>query len=221
VPLLERKTLLAILTGVFVLVLAPAALAALAKGDHSKQPGLLEAPVFNGLDSNPVLARTFRAHIGDPRVANDYCGVLEHRALREFTFDPFGLRDGSPNPLFLLENRRPKISIQRWGSNPNLSPGLKPETLRVEKLRATRGAKGNPMYWSAEVALPPGVPSYLVVRASWRDPDDCAAGPDWIASGIAFTAHGSQKHLGSGTRAFSPLPHGLGLWPRGLQKLDP
>jgi hypothetical protein len=162
------------------LVAASAALAALPAGPSPTGPPRI---VFNGLDVNPVTGKIFRAVLGQ-RPSGDSCAIQEEHGPRAFTVSPFGPGDGRL-PIFLTDRRRPSLTVLRWNADPNVTPGLEPTRLPVQGLHPTK-RNGKPDYWQARVKVPPDEPSYLVVRASWRDSHDCAAGPDRMAVGVAL-----------------------------------
>ena len=143
----------------------------------------------SSLDANPIGGKAFFVRLGRERragQAGDGCLVRERRDPRSFKASPFGLPATGRFQVFLTDRRRPKgLVALRWAEDPNLTPGLRPERLPIRGLRAFRFG-GEPGFWQARIGLPPGVPSYLVVRAAWPDPDDCAVGPDLIKIGLAF-----------------------------------
>jgi hypothetical protein len=176
-------------TTALVVAMAPAALGALAGTSPTSHKGHATV-VFSqgGLDSNPVNGNTFMARFDKPRAkrqAGDNCSILEKRQLRSFRASPFGPPRNGRMRIFLMDRRRPSLSVVRWSVDPNQSQGEKPETLRVQGLTASK-SKGKTNYWQAKVSLPPDESSYVVVRVAWRDPGGCATGPDRLASGISF-----------------------------------
>jgi hypothetical protein len=177
-------------TAALVVTMAPAALGALAGDPPTSQKGH-PMVVFSqgGLDSNPVNGDTFMARFDKPRAkrqAGDNCSILEKRQPRSFRVSPFGPPRNGRMRIFLTDRRRPSLSVVRWSVDPNQSQGAKSETLHVRGLTASK-FEGKTNYWQAKVSLPPDEASYVVVHASWRDPGGCAAGPDRLASGVAFS----------------------------------
>lgn len=188
--MIERWVLLAMATAALIVAMAPAALGALAGAPPTSHKGHAMV-VFSqgGLDSNHVNGDTFMARFDKPRAkgqAGDNCSIFEKRQPRSFRVSPFGPPRNGKMRIYLTNRRRPSLSVVRWSVDPNQSQGAKPETLRVQSLTASK-FEGKTNYWQAQVSLPPDEASYVVVRASWRDPGDCAAGPDRLASGVALS----------------------------------
>ena len=177
-------------TTALVVAMAPAALGALAGGPATSHKGHATV-VFSqgGPDSNPVNGDTFMVRFDKPRAkrqAADNCSILEKRQPRSFRVSPFGPPPNGRMRIFLMDRRRPSLSVVRWSVDPNQSQGAKSETLRVQGLTASK-LEGKANYWQAKVSLPPDESSYVVVRVAWRDPGGCATGPDRLASGVVFS----------------------------------
>jgi hypothetical protein len=176
-------------TTAFVVAMAPAALGALAGApptSHKEHATVVFSQ--GGLDSNPVNGNTFMARFDKPRAkrqAGDNCSILEKRQPRSFRVSPFGPPRNGRMRIFLMDRRRPSLSVVRWSVDPNQSQEAKSETLRVQGLTASK-LDGKTNYWQAKISLPSDESSYVVVHASWRDPRGCATGPDLLASGVSF-----------------------------------
>jgi hypothetical protein len=176
-------------TAALVVAMAPVALGALAADPATSHKGHATV-VFSqgGLDSNPVNGDTFMARFDKPRAkrqAGDNCSIFEKRQPRSFRASPFGPPRNGRMRIFLMDRRRPSLSVVRWSIDPNQSQEAKSETLRVQGLTASK-LEGKTNHWQAKISLPPDQASYVVVRVAWRDPGGCATGPDRLASGVSF-----------------------------------
>jgi hypothetical protein len=141
-------------------------------------------------DSNLFGAATFVRRFGAERGAGqaaDDCVVDEKRGARVFRPSPFGLPSGRLLWIQTRDRRKPSLRVRRWAADPNSSPDAEAEALPARKRMALR-FEGKAWAWATAVKVPVGEPSWLVIRVAWPDPDDCAAGDDYIMSGVSFEA---------------------------------
>lgn len=178
--MIARNALIIMAAAALSAAMAPIAFGAMVPSGPTGIP----AVVFGGIDANPVRAKTFMARIGEGPKGTDHCRILEQHKPRSFNVSPFGPPPSGRLRMFLIDVRKPKLTVLRWRSDPNAT-AAKPEPLAVGKLAAQR-FEGKATSWSAVISLPAEEPSYVVVRAAWSDPDDCAAGPDKLAAAAAF-----------------------------------
>jgi hypothetical protein len=169
---------------------ASISLAALGKDPKPSSQGHAQI-VFSqsGPDTNGIGSDTFAMRFGTAKgkgQAADDCVVHEKREPRSFESSPFGLPVTGGLAFYLKDRRKPaSIVVRRWASDPGLRPDARPETLPLRRLVAYR-FEGAVSFWAARVRIPVRTPSWLEVRVAWPDPDDCAAGNDFVAAGVAF-----------------------------------